>query len=67
MNKRHSWGEPIRFEHKSERVCVHCGLIKVSHHEGDSHWIDFWRNGLLGTPDLIATDRTPACEGAANG
>lgn len=63
MNARHKWGGPNRTEHKSERVCIICGLIKVSHHQGDSHWIDFWRSGLIGPPDLISSDRTPPCSG----
>ena len=61
MSGPHSWSEPVRFEHKSERVCARCGLIKVSHHEGNEHWIDFWRPAGEGPPQLIASDRTPAC------
>lgn len=60
--KRHRWGDPSRTEHKTERVCKDCGLIKVSHHEGDAHWIDFWRQTLIGVPEIVSTDKTPACE-----
>lgn len=57
---RHSWSAPSRIsEHKTERECVKCGLVKASRHEGDEHWTEFWR-GLDRLPD----DRTPACEPA---
>lgn len=60
---RHRWSDPVRFEHKSERTCLNgCGVIKVSHHEGDAHWIDFWKAGADGVVDIIATDHTPPCE-----
>jgi hypothetical protein len=54
---RHSWGEPVRFEYKTERSCVNgCGIVKVTRHEGGEHWIEFWREG-----EKIATDKTPGC------
>ena len=61
MTQRHRWGDPLRSEHKSERECTTCGLIKVTRHESeggsDLHWTEFWR-GL----DRIEGDGTPACE-----
>ena len=63
--QRHSWSDPTRYEHKSERQCVNCALIKVSHHQGDSHWIEFWRVDADGIPEKVATDRTPPCEARA--
>lgn len=58
---RHSWGEPSRFPHKTERQCIKCGLVKVTRHEVDGlrevYWVEFWR-GL----DLVKNDGTPACE-----
>lgn len=58
MKQRHSWGDPVRFAHKTERECVNlCGIVKVTRHEGDRHWIEFWR-GL----DRIEGAKTPACE-----
>lgn len=73
VSRRHRWGRPARFyrdssrdghrEHvKSERECDRCGLIKVSRHEGASHWIEFWRDEMR---LAISGDRTPAC-GARN-
>lgn len=60
---RHRWSEPRRYEHKSERDCLNgCGIVKVSHHEGDAHWIDFWRDA-----ERIASDHTPPCKGPADG
>lgn len=44
--------------YKSERECENgCGIVKVSRHEGQSHWLEFWR-GL----DKISVGVTPACE-----
>jgi len=61
MTQRHRWSEPLRSEHKSERECIACGLIKVTRHESeggrDVYWTEFWR-GL----DRIQCDGTPACE-----
>jgi hypothetical protein len=68
MTSRHSWSEPNRFHDnrgnitKSERSCLHCGIVKVTRHEIDElgrgvHWAEFWR-GI----DRIETDKTPVCE-----
>lgn len=60
----HRWGEPVRFLHKTERSCLRdgCEAVKVSRHEGDEHWVEFWRDG-----ERIDREdgRTPPCEGAA--
>lgn len=56
---RHSWGEPERFPFKSERVCAHCGLIKVTRYEGEEHWVEFWRD-----TERLAYRNTPPCPGA---
>jgi hypothetical protein len=53
---RHQWGEPARFVYKTERVCLRCGLCKVTRHEPASTWIEWWRG-----VDRIQTERTPAC------
>lgn len=59
-SKYHNWGDPVRFQHKTERQCVKCGLIKVTHHQaGVRCWTTFWR-GL----DEIKGDGTPVCEAA---
>jgi hypothetical protein len=58
---RHRWGEPHRFPHKTERVCLKCGMVKVTRHESegprDIHFQEFWRD-----LDQIACDGTPPCE-----
>jgi hypothetical protein len=58
---RHQWGKPQRYLHKTERVCIKCGLVKVTRHEAegprDLHWMEYWR-GL----DQIKSHTTPACE-----
>lgn len=57
---RHSWGEPQRFPHKTERACLNgCGIVKVTRHEGDRHWTEFWRD-----LERVSVDKTPACERA---
>jgi hypothetical protein len=56
---KHRWGEPARHRTKTERVCLHCGLVKVTRHEpGRRPWLEWWR-GL----DKIVSDATPPCGG----
>lgn len=61
---RHRWGEPSRLDHKTERECQNCGIVKASHHQSegghDRHWDEFYR-GL----DRIECAGTPACTGPA--
>lgn len=54
--KRHAWSPPNRLLHKTERECADCGLIKVTRHEGDAHWTEWWIDG-----ERFASDRTPQC------
>lgn len=63
MNRpvRHSWGDPMRFACKTERERRRCGIIKITRHEGSTHWTEFWR-GL----DRYVGHRTPPCDGLAN-
>jgi hypothetical protein len=56
MNQRHSWGLPHRFEHKTERQCLNCRIVKVTRHEAIC-WTEYWRD-----LDRIECDRAPACE-----
>ena len=63
--RRHCWGLAQRFFHderpdisKTERACVHCGLVRVTRHESGRHWIEFWRDG-----ERVDCDRTPECGG----
>lgn len=58
----HRWANKVVISpNKTERECVHCGLVKVSRREfeggRDIYWTEFWR-GL----DRIEGERTPACE-----
>lgn len=55
---RHSWGEPERRPHRTDRVCKRCGIIKITRHEpGVMPWQEFERDGLK-----MDTARTPPCE-----
>lgn len=54
---RHSWGEKIRFLYKSEQTCERCDTVRVTRHEGDQHWTEFWRDGTR-----IECDATPPCD-----
>ncbi len=59
--ERHRWADKVVFPNKSERECLHCGLVKVSRREfegrRDVYWTEFWR-GL----DRIECVGTPVCE-----
>ncbi len=56
---QHSWGEPERFQRKTERECKKCGMIRVTRHE-EEIWTEYW-NGL----DQVPQDgnRVPVCSG----
>lgn len=61
--KRHRWGNKIAHPHKTERECLNgCGIVKVTRHEGNSHWNEFWRD-----LERISVDRVPACEPVEEG
>lgn len=57
---RHRWGDPDRREHETVRVCVKCGIAKVTHHEFDGpmpiHWSDYFD-----ADRPIRTVRVPVC------
>lgn len=56
---RHSWGDPVRFEFKTERTCTKCGITKVTRHEpGVRPWLEFFRD-----LERIQCELTPACSG----
>ena len=56
MTTRHRWGDPVRFERKTERECSRgCRTIKVTRHEGGLPWQEFWRDG-----EIIARAGEPA-------
>ena len=52
---RHQWDKPQRYPHKTERVCLKCGLVKVTRHEAegprDLHWMEYWRGGNSPVPN----------------
>ena len=55
--KRHRWGQPDRFLHKTERECIDCGLVKVTHHPPVGFPTkSFWRDA-----EKLDDARTPAC------
>ena len=56
---RHKWSEPSRFQYKTERECLRCGLMKVTQKPTDRlAWIEFWSDG-----ERIPSEATPACAG----
>jgi hypothetical protein len=55
---RHRWAEPSRELHRTERRCVRCGILRVTRHDGDFPWTEFFENGVL-----VEGTRTPPCEG----
>lgn len=63
---KHRWGEPQRKDcHTTRRVCVACGLVKVSRHEPENnpqHWTEWERAGAR-----FNSDKTPACENNPHG
>jgi hypothetical protein len=54
--KRHRWSEPVRFQRKTERACLKCDIIKVTRHEPNNVWIEFWRG-----PERLHVGSTPEC------
>lgn len=60
---KHRWGPKTVFEHKTERACERCGVMKVtrSEHEGghDVYWTEFYAAGGF---DRIEVPGTPVCE-----
>ena len=56
--KRHTWGEPVSFQYKTERTCSICDIVKVTRHEpGVQPWLEFYRDGVK-----IESERTPECD-----
>ena len=54
---RHKWGDPARFQYKTETTCSICGITKITRHEpGEYPWLEFFRDGVR-----IEGDRTPEC------
>lgn len=59
MTQRHQWSPPRRTEYRTERVCLKCGLVKVTRHEpGARPWQEFERRREL----LRGASKTPECE-----
>jgi hypothetical protein len=62
LTERHKWGDPLRREHHTDRMCTRCGLVKRTRHEPDArpmHWTEWW----TGETRLEATN-TPKCQPA---
>lgn len=58
--QRHRWGKPMRFQYKTERECLRCGMVKVTRHQTyENVWNEFWRNG----EEKIEGKGTPVCTG----
>jgi hypothetical protein len=56
--KRHKWGEPSRDVYLTTRICRVCGLMKITHHEGNGFpWITFHES-----PSDPAVSPMPQCE-----
>lgn len=59
MSARHQWSPARRTSHRTERVCLKCGLVKVTRHEPDAlPWQEFERRGRI----LRGVQGTPKCE-----
>ncbi len=65
ISMRHSWGEPNRLQFKTERQCLKCPIVKVTHHQSEGpferHWTEFWHAETL---EMVAgaDAPTPKCE-----
>ncbi len=61
---KHRWAEAVRDDPwTTRRVCVFCGLVKVTRHEPENdpqHWTE-WERPQQGR---FRSDKTPACERA---
>lgn len=59
ISTRHKWGEPERFQFKTERQCARCELVRVTRHDDPQGrpWQEFWRD-----LEQISGDHTPPCD-----
>lgn len=59
LKPRHEWSPPYRTQYRTERVCLKCGMVKITRHEpGALPWQVFeWKGRRIG-----AAGRTPECE-----
>lgn len=64
---RHRWGEPLRETHLTERVCRHCGMLKITHHDGGFPWTEFRHRQREGLAMRVwrSPARTPICSPVA--
>lgn len=63
MARNHRWGEPLREERLTTRVCVNCGLKRLTIHEGQIPETAFERDGRRtkgATPPCIVYATSPA-------
>lgn len=54
--RNHRWSLPFRSDYETVRTCTVCGLMKITKHESDLPWIEFWRDDLR-----VMTASTPPC------
>lgn len=58
--QRHSWSPPYRTQYRTERVCMNCGMVKVTRHEpGALPWQEFIHKGRR----VESGGGTPECAG----
>lgn len=59
----HKWSDPTRpSRHLSERVCIRCGLKKITHHEDRWHWAEY-RAADGSVVEAQDSRRAPGCAG----
>lgn len=58
--RNHSWGEPERYQFKTELICDRCRLVQVRHYQFEGarpvRWTEYWRDGVK-----IAVNKRPTC------
>lgn len=56
--RTHRWKLVYQDQHKTERQCIRCNMVRVTKHPPVGFpWIEYWR-GL----DRLPGDKTPPCE-----
>lgn len=56
---RHQWSPPYRKPYRTERVCLRCGMVRVTRHEpGQIPWPEYEWKGRR----VDSGGRTPKCE-----
>jgi hypothetical protein len=59
---RHRWSPPIRSLYRTERLCLKCGVLKVTHHDDPHSFpVTTW---WLGKSQLYPSSGSPICRKA---